>query len=99
MADLKMVFIRNLKEARKRKNFTQAQLAEKTDLSVGFIGDIETGRTNPSFQTIETLSQALGVEPYELFIPPEKGKNLEQKKLTNVLDEVREVLEKYIVSE
>ncbi len=78
---------------------TQAELAEKTDLSVGFIGDIETGRANPSLNTIGIIAEVLGIEPFELLIPQQKGKKIEEAQLSIVIDEVREVLKRYMVPE
>jgi transcriptional regulator with XRE-family HTH domain len=53
------IFIENLKKIRNKKGLTQAQLAEKADLSSGLIGDIETGKSNPTLTTIEKISVAL----------------------------------------
>lgn len=99
MENLKSIFIHNLKEARVRAKLTQAQLAEKTDLSVGFIGDIETGRTSPSFHNIEGISAALQIHPFELFIPIEETIDIRQTRMDTMLIEVKEVLEKYISSD
>lgn len=95
MEDLKSIFIHNLKKARVRTKMTQAQLAEETELSVGFIGDIETGRTSPSFQNIEIIAQALKVEPFMLFIPIENRKILDSTQVTLLLDEIEALLHKY----
>ena len=95
MDNLKQLFIHNLKAARQRKRLTQAELAERAELSTGFIGDIETGRTSPSFQTIEIIAEILEIEPYMLFLPEEMTKNFSRYQVQTILEEVREVLEKY----
>jgi len=46
---------------------TQEQLAEAASLSVDFIGLIERGVNAPSFESIERLANALGVEVVEFF--------------------------------
>lgn len=56
-----------MKELRRKKRLTQAQLAERTDLSVNYISQIETGEASPSFETIVTLAESLEVEMKELF--------------------------------
>ena len=52
---------------RKLKNFTQAQLAERVDLSVNYISQIETGIAAPTLKTLSSLAKALDVELKELF--------------------------------
>ena len=67
MADYHKCFIENLKYYRKIKGITQAQLAEKCDVSNGTIGNIESGITKPSFDLILQLSVALDITPEILF--------------------------------
>lgn len=43
---------RRIKETRKRKNLSQAMLAEFADLSVAYIGHIETGRKQASLDSL-----------------------------------------------
>jgi transcriptional regulator with XRE-family HTH domain len=44
--------------ARKVHNMTLKQLSEVTGLSVGYLGDIEHGRTEPSLRTLVKLADA-----------------------------------------
>ncbi len=46
---------------------TQAQLAEKIDKSVQLVGRIERGASAPSFETMEAMALALGIEVRDLF--------------------------------
>ena len=50
-----------IKEARKKKGFTQEQLAERLDVSVEFIGQIERGLKLPSMNVFIKLIEALNV--------------------------------------
>lgn len=52
-----------LKTIREEQGVTQVSLAEKADLSPGLITQIEKGKVQPSFKTIEKLSKVLGVSP------------------------------------
>ena len=61
------VFGANLRHYRKAKALTQAQLAEKVDLSTEMISKIERGNAAPSFATIEKLSQVLDVSEVVFF--------------------------------
>jgi transcriptional regulator with XRE-family HTH domain len=62
-----------LKAVRKNKlNLTLSQVAEKTDLSVSFLSDVERGRTKPSLATLENLAKFYGVNLSELVDNQEK---------------------------
>jgi transcriptional regulator with XRE-family HTH domain len=69
----------NIKLLRKKHGFSQEKLAEAVDLSAQSISDIEGCRTWVSDKTLEKLAQALNVNIYQFFIPPDedKGNNSE----------------------
>ncbi len=52
-------FGKRLKRARENMNLTQAKLAEKVDISVNFLGDIERGLKLPSVTNLITMSNIL----------------------------------------
>ena len=54
------VIRKNIKKYRKEKNYTQQQLADKADLSVDYIGEIESLKKNKSF-SIVTLGRIADV--------------------------------------
>jgi transcriptional regulator with XRE-family HTH domain len=64
---LKQIFIRNLKEFRKKEGISQMKLAEYCNISFGYIGEIESGRKFPSPEMIEKIASALRIEPYLFF--------------------------------
>ena len=51
-----MLLGQRIRELRKRKGETLKETSKGTKLSVSYLSDIERGRTNPSLQTLETLS-------------------------------------------
>ncbi|HEV8714435.1 MAG TPA: helix-turn-helix transcriptional regulator [Candidatus Binatia bacterium] len=53
---------------RQSKNLTQAELAEKAEVGMKYVGEVERGRTNPTLRLVWRLSEALGVEVFELFL-------------------------------
>ncbi len=57
----------NLKYYRKRKNFSQSQLAEKAETSTNYIATIETGKKYPSPNTLEKIANALEINAIDLF--------------------------------
>lgn len=56
-----------LKAARERKNYTLKQLAERSDLSIGFISQVERGQTDPSLSSLKSLAAALDIKLKDLF--------------------------------
>lgn len=57
----------SLREARRRRNFTQDELAARSGIDQTTISSLETGRhTNPTLDTIQRLADALGVSAARL---------------------------------
>lgn len=69
-----------IRQIRKSQKLTQAQLAEKTDLSDDYIGAIERGSRSPSLEVLEKIAQALQISLKDLFDFPE-GKPTKQEQL------------------
>ena len=63
---------KSIKEKRKQCNMSQETLAEKADTTQAMISKIERGLTDPSFQLICDIAQALECSPLD-FCPPERG--------------------------
>ncbi len=64
------VFSSNIKYYRKHLNYTQEMLAEKADLSISYIKQIESRAeySNVTFITLSKLAMALNVTIKDLFI-------------------------------
>jgi transcriptional regulator with XRE-family HTH domain len=86
---LKELFGTSLRECRRSRGLTQAQLAEVTDLSLEMVGRLERGITAPSFETIDTLASALGVAPAVLFGAEPSGIEGERRE---ALDRIKKLL-------
>jgi transcriptional regulator with XRE-family HTH domain len=76
MKNLRTIFGMGVHRRRKDLGMTQAQLADRVELSVDAIGQIERGKIAASFDTIGALAEALDVHPAELFggLPRVPGK-------------------------
>lgn len=63
------VFSKNVKNYRKQLHLTQEMLAEKADLSISYIKQIESGTEfkNVSLTSMLKLSKALGITIRDLF--------------------------------
>jgi transcriptional regulator with XRE-family HTH domain len=62
-------FGQKLKEWREnlRPPMTQRELADKIEVSYGFIAHVETGRTLPGKETLRALAKSLGISETEMF--------------------------------
>ena len=67
MADIKKKFGVRLFQLRSKAGMTQDRLAEKANLSIDSIRRIEKGSRSPSFDSLERIADALGVDLVELF--------------------------------
>lgn len=56
-----------LKDLRIRKNLTQEELAERTDLTKGYISQLEHDQSSPSMETFFDLLNVLGQTPAQFF--------------------------------
>jgi len=69
--ELRAILSKNIKRHRNSRNLSQADLAEKLDISVNFLCNIENGNRWVSPQTLVKFAATLNIEPYELFKPTE----------------------------
>lgn len=65
---------RRIRELRKAIGLTQAELAERTGISVNFIGTAERGVYSRSVKTLARIADALGLQLSELFNFPDVEK-------------------------
>jgi transcriptional regulator with XRE-family HTH domain len=59
----------NIKRYRNYRKWTQAELAEKLDISINFLSDIENGKRWISPASMVKFASVLKIEPFELFKP------------------------------
>ena len=57
-----------IKFFRQQKHITQAVLAEKLDMDVRYLSDIERGKKNITIKTLYKISAILNINPVELFV-------------------------------
>ncbi|PZO52910.1 MAG: XRE family transcriptional regulator [Alphaproteobacteria bacterium] len=90
MKNLRLIFGLGVHRRRKALGWTQAQLAERVELSADGISQIERGKIAASFDTIGALAEALDVHPAELFggLPLVPGKR--HLPLTKIVERLRD---------
>ena len=87
--ELNAVYIKNIKNYRNEKNFSQDKLSEQAKISPSFLSDIENGKKWGSFETLVALANALEVEPYELLLPNAQSARYDTKRTRNLMKRLR----------
>ncbi len=77
-----------LRSRREEQGMTQSELAIQAGVSGGLIGQIEQGKVQPSLQTVEKISDTLGVSPCYFLIDDMGIEDL----LKNMAPELRDIL-------
>lgn len=76
--EVRNTLAKNIKKFRAQKGFSQAQLAEKADISLPFMSSIEQSSKWPYPDTLAKIAAALGIEVSDLFATKEaENKNQE----------------------
>lgn len=70
--NLKDLLIYNIKYYRYKKGISQEKVAELCKLSPRYITDIERGMHCPTIPKLELIANALDLEPYQLFLNPDR---------------------------
>ena len=65
--DIRAALGKNIKFFRFHKQYSQADLAEKSDISIAYLSKIERGIMYPKPDVLSRIAESLGVEIYELF--------------------------------
>ena len=63
IVDSNLTFGQKLKRVREEQGITQSNIATLSNLSTGLIGQLETGKVQPSLSTIEKIAEALSISP------------------------------------
>jgi transcriptional regulator with XRE-family HTH domain len=82
--NLRTILSQNIRRLRNYHKLSQADFAEKIDISIPFLSDIENGKKWVSPVTLVKMADALNIETYELLKPE-----------TIIPDNVVNILEKY----
>ena len=78
---------KKIKNLRNIKKLTQEELAERTDLSKGYISQIESQYASPSMETFLNILEVLGTNPSDFFKEKKKKKVLYKKATQITYDE------------
>ena len=77
--EIKAILGKNIKFFRYRMEYSQADLAEKANISITFLSNIERGLKYPKPDILSQIAKGLEIKVYELFkedIVPDDNKEL-----------------------
>jgi len=66
-AKIRGILARNIRSFREHRNWSQADLAEHSDISIPFLSEIERGNKWPYPDTLAKIAKALHIPVHELF--------------------------------
>jgi len=81
------ILARNIKSFREHRNWSQADLAACSDISIPFLSEIERGNKWPYPDTLAKIAKALGIQVHELF-REETVPNKERDFMASVIKEL-----------
>jgi len=67
MAGIREILAKNIKEHRRKYDFSQDKLAELANISSQYLATVETCRKFPTPEVLDRIAEALGIETHELF--------------------------------
>ena len=94
--EIKAILGKNIKFFRFHKEYSQADLAEKADISITFLSNIERGLKFPKPDIMAKIAESLEVGIYELFktdIVPESNKEIVNLFFEDLTKRVNQVME------
>jgi len=95
--DLRVLLSQNVRKLRGFRKLSQADFAEKVDISVPFLSDIENGKKWVSPATLVKIADALDIQAYELLKPetviPDNAFNILEKYKADILGTFEKALD------
>jgi transcriptional regulator with XRE-family HTH domain len=98
--NIKKVLGRNIKCFRFHRQLSQADLAEKAEISITFLSNIERGLKYPKAQVLGQIARGLNVEVWELFkndISPDESKEWLTRLTSDMKTQVIKAMDEVIV--
>jgi len=86
-ADIYQHIGRRIREERVRRGWTQEQLAERAEMHLSFVGQIERGVKKPSLKTLKRIADVYGIKAGDLLdeSPPFSKSYPVAEKLTDLV--------------
>jgi len=94
--DIKAILGKNIKFLRFHREYSQADLAEKADISITFLSNIERGLKFPKPDIMAKIAESLEVGIYDLFktdIVPDDNKEIINRLSEDLTKKVNQAME------
>ena len=94
--EIKTTLGQNIKFLRFRNSFSQADLAERADISITFLSNIERGLKYPKPDVLSKIAKSLKTDVYELFktdIVPGDNKEIINRLSEDMIRNVNQAME------
>ena len=94
--EIRVILGKGIRFFRQQRQLSQAALAEKADISITFLSNIERGVKYPTSDTLSSIANGLDVEVFELFRQdyyPAKNKRVFERFKKDIMKKVQESLE------
>jgi transcriptional regulator with XRE-family HTH domain len=94
--ELRAILGKGIRFYRQQRQLSQAALAEKANISITFLSNIERGIKYPTSDTLSSIASVLDIEVYELFRhdhSPAKQRTLFERFKIDITKNVLETLE------
>ena len=88
ISELKIMLGNRIRALRSSRGLTQQELAELCSLNYKYLGGIERGERNPTFENLAKIASGLGIELHRLFIFEHESPDIGalKKKLNEILE-------------
>ena len=96
MANIREILAKNMRERRQSLGITQAELAERADISTNFVAMIELKHKFPSPEVLERIASALGMETSGLFAITASNEDTMEMLQQAILDNLDQAIEKAV---
>lgn len=94
--EIQMRLSTNLKKVRKSKKMTQFQLAEKAGVSEETVKNIELCKTWTSDKTLASITEALGIDIFTLFLPSDVDFSNVSEKTSLIKNSISRDIKNYV---
>ena len=94
--EIKNALGKNIKYLRFHRQYSQAELAERADISITFLSNIERGLKFPKPDVLAKIAQSLEVEVFQLFkaeIVPNDNKEMINRFSKDISQKVNQAME------
>jgi transcriptional regulator with XRE-family HTH domain len=98
--DIKKALGQNIKYFRFHRQLSQADLAEKAEISITFLSNIERGLKYPKAQVLGQIARGLNVDVWELFksdISPDESRDWVNRLTSDMKTRVIQTMDEVIV--